>query len=181
MKIILTSIGTRGDVEPFLAIGEMLQKRGHSVLCLFPEQFRDLADDANLAFASLGSRFIEMLESTEGKAALGGGGKGVRKMLSLIRLARNYGDVNRELIDKQFNIIEAENPDRVVHNGKAIYAMIWGLKNSGRTILLSPIPYVMHYVKGHSHLAFNRNYGSFLNKLTYAMATFGLVKRCKKQ
>jgi UDP:flavonoid glycosyltransferase YjiC (YdhE family) len=70
MKIILTSIGTRGDVEPFLAIGEMLQKRGHSVLCLFPEQFRDLADDANLAFASLGSRFIEMLESTEGKAAL---------------------------------------------------------------------------------------------------------------
>lgn len=31
MKIILTSIGTRGDIEPFLAIGKILKEKGHQV------------------------------------------------------------------------------------------------------------------------------------------------------
>ena len=33
MKIILTSIGTGGDIEPFLAIGKMLEEKGHQVIC----------------------------------------------------------------------------------------------------------------------------------------------------
>jgi len=32
MKIILISIGTRGDMEPFLSIGEILKEKGHNVL-----------------------------------------------------------------------------------------------------------------------------------------------------
>jgi len=40
MKIILISIGTRGDMEPFLAIGDILIEKGHKVICAFPEQFR---------------------------------------------------------------------------------------------------------------------------------------------
>lgn len=44
MKIILISIGTRGDMEPFLSIGEILKEKGHQVICAFPEQFRDLAE-----------------------------------------------------------------------------------------------------------------------------------------
>jgi hypothetical protein len=33
MKIVLLSIGTRGDKEPFLAIGELLNEKGHRVIC----------------------------------------------------------------------------------------------------------------------------------------------------
>ena len=58
MKIILMSVGTRGDMEPFLAIGELLEKKGHQVICAFPEQFRNLAINSNLEFASLGNKFI---------------------------------------------------------------------------------------------------------------------------
>ena len=71
MKIILTSVGTRGDMEPFLALGEILKEKGHHVICAFPEQFRSLAEDANLEFASLGEKFIELLNSAMGKAAMG--------------------------------------------------------------------------------------------------------------
>ncbi|MEL7223125.1 MAG: glycosyltransferase, partial [Bacteroidota bacterium] len=70
MKIILTSIGTRGDMEPFLAIGEILKEKGHDVTCLFPEQFRSLAIDSGFEFESLGSKFIEMLDSPAGRIAM---------------------------------------------------------------------------------------------------------------
>jgi sterol 3beta-glucosyltransferase len=174
MKIILISIGTRGDMEPFIAIGEILKEKGHQVICAFPEQFRNLAEDSNMEFASLGSKYIELLDSDDGKAALGGSGSGLRKMIACIKLAGKSTEINKELINTQFEFVESEKPDRIVYNGKVIYPIIWGLNNSGKTILISPVPY-MHYVKNHTHLAFNNNYGPFLNNLTYSLANFGLV------
>jgi len=174
MKIILISIGTRGDMEPFLSIGEILKEKGHRVICAFPEQFRNLAEDSNMEFASLGSKYIEMLDSDIGKAAMGGNASGLKKFLAYVRLAKNQTEANKELTDKQYKIIASENPDRIVYNGKAVYPIIWGLNNRGKTILISPLPY-MHYVKGHTHIVFNSNFGTFLNKLSFSLADFGII------
>ena len=35
MKVLLASIGTRGDIEPFLALGEKLRYAGHDIMYLF--------------------------------------------------------------------------------------------------------------------------------------------------
>lgn len=174
MKILLMSVGTRGDMEPFLSIGEMLHEKGHRPICAFPEQFRNLAEDAGLEFASLGSKFIELLESDDGRAVMGGGGSGLKKFVATVRLASKQTDANKELVFRQRDVVEREMPDRIVYNGKAIYPIIWGLKNPGKTIFLSPLPY-MHYVEGHTHVAFNSNFGTFLNKLTFSLAHFGMV------
>ncbi len=174
MKILLASIGTRGDMEPFLAIGEILLARGHDVVCLFPEQFRKSAEDSGFRFASLGTEFLDMLESEDGKAALGGSGSGFAKFLAYLRLATKYSKMNKALIRRQREIIESEVPDRIVSNGKALYSLIWAVDHPGQTINISPVPY-LHYVRGRSHLAFYRNFGPFLNKLTFKIANFGLI------
>ncbi len=174
MKIILVSVGTRGDMEPFLAIGELLKEKGEEVVCAFPEQFRELAESSGLQFASLGLKFMELLESEIGKAAMGGSGSRAKKILAYFKLAVNQKESSIELLNKQYELIEREKPDRIVYNGKAVYPIIWGLKNRGKNILISPFPY-MHFVKDHAHIAFNSNYGAFLNKFTYALANFGLI------
>ena len=175
MKIIVFSIGTRGDMEPFLALGNLLSNQGHDVICAFPEQFRPLAEKSHLKFASLGSKFLEMLDSEEGKIAMGGSNSGFRKLLAYVRLSRNQTEIQKELILKQRDRIEHENPDRILHNGKAIYPVIWGIQNHKKPILVSPVPYI-HYVKDHAHIAFNCNLGPVINKLTYAITNFGLIK-----
>jgi len=174
MKIILISIGTLGDIEPFISIGEILKEKGHQVICLFPEQFRDLAENSNLEFASLGSKFMEILDSPVGRAAMGGSSSGFKKFMAIVKLARISTETNKELTFKQFDIIESEDPDRIVYNGKAVYPILWGLNHRGKNIFISPVPYI-HYVEGHSHVAFNSNYGPILNKLTYSLAGFGLI------
>lgn len=175
MKIILTSVGTRGDMEPFLAIGEILQEKGHEVICLFPEQFRSLAIDSGFEFESLGSEFIEMLDSPAGRTAMGGGRFGWKKLKAYIKLISMQKDINKNMIRQQEAVIERLKPDRVIHNGKVMYPVIWGLENKGKNILISPVPY-LHYVKDHAHIAFNKNFGPFINKLTYRLANFGLIK-----
>ena len=174
MKIILTSIGTRGDMEPFLAIGEILKENGHTIICLFPEQFRILVEDSGFQFESLGSEFIKMLDSPAGRIAMGGGKFGFNKMKAYIKLISIQQEVNKAMILKQEAVIEREQPDRIVHNGKVMYPIVWGLDNNKR-VLVSPVPYI-HYVKDHAHVAFNKNFGTFINKLTYQLANFGLIK-----
>ncbi len=174
MKILLISIGTRGDMEPFLAIGELLKEKGHKVICAFPEQFRQLAEESRLEFHSLGLKFIEMLDSEDGKAALGGSSSGLKKWRANIRLARKQTPITRELVFRQDEIINGEDPDRIVYNGKAINPMIWEFENPGKSILISPVPYV-HFVKDHTHVAFNSNFGTFLNKLTFTLVNIGMI------
>jgi len=127
-----------------------------------------------MEFASLGTNFIEMLDSDVGKAALGGSGSGLKKMLAYIRLAKNQTEINKELVNKQYELIESEVPDKIVYNGKAVYPIIWGLNNRGKNILVCPLPYI-HYVRDNTHVLFNSNFGPFLNKLTYSLANFGMI------
>jgi UDP:flavonoid glycosyltransferase YjiC (YdhE family) len=159
-------------MEPFLTIGELLKEKGHQVICAFPEQFRPLAEDANLEFASLGSGYINLLESDLGKAAMGEGGSGLKKFTANIKLASHQTEINKELARKQYEILEREEPDRVVYNSQATYPVLWGMEKKGEAILISALPY-MHYVKGNTHIVFNSDFGPLLNKLTYSLADFG--------
>jgi sterol 3beta-glucosyltransferase len=175
MRILVTSIGTRGDMEPFLAIGEILKAKGHEVICQFPEQFRKLAEQSGFGFRTLGPEFMEMLESDTGKFAMGGGGAWWKKMLAFIKLAKLQKENNKLMIQRQRDAVDELKPDRIVHNGKVMYPVIWEVNNKGKTIFISPVPF-LHYVKGHTHVAFHSNYGTFLNKLTFKLADWGLLK-----
>lgn len=177
MKIILTAIGTRGDIEPFLATGEILNENGHHVICAFSEQFRKLTEDKGLEFASIGRKYYDLFESSTGKIAMGGG-KGLRKTYAYLILAIKQKQPNKEKEIKLYELIKKERPDRVIYNSKTIYPLIWEYKNTGKTVFLSPFPY-LHYVKGHSLLVFRKNYCEFVNRLTFKLYDFGVALTAK--
>ena len=174
MKILLASIGTRGDVEPLLAIGERLMAKGHEVVYTFPEQFEAIIDQG-AKFYGLTPRFIELVESDEGRAVMGKANI-LAKLKAIIHMYKEGLKINKVLMKQQFEIVEKEKPDLIVHNVKCNYPLIWSLKYDKPTVLVSAVPYFMHFVKGHAHIGFNKNFGTFFNKLTYKLANFGLTK-----
>ena len=145
MKILLIAIGTRGDMEPFLAIAELLKHRGEDVCCLFPEQFRHLAEESGFDFETLDSKFMDLLNTKEGKAAMGGSSNFFVKALAMIKLAIKFKGVNKELVRRQQAVIDQVQPDRIVYHSKAVYPVIWSKSNPGKAIMVSPVPY-LHYV-----------------------------------
>ena len=48
MKFALATVGSRGDVEPFAAVGRELQRRGHEVHVAVPPNYLDLVESAGL-------------------------------------------------------------------------------------------------------------------------------------
>ena len=178
MKILLIAIGTRGDIEPFLAIAEILDKKGHEVICCFPEQFRSITQDSNFRFEGLTPEYLKMLESEEGKIAMGGKANLFKKIKSYFFLYKQSAIVNKVICKQQHELILTEKPDKIIYHIKSIYPLIHETQKPGKTVLISPIPYMVHPVKEHAHIGF-RNMGPFINKLTYKLANKGLLKNVK--
>ena len=57
MRIVLAPVGTRGDVEPMLALADALRARGHDCVLAAPQSFAPSAARASLPFVSLGEAF----------------------------------------------------------------------------------------------------------------------------
>lgn len=175
MKILLIAVGTRGDIEPFLAIAELLDRNEQSVICCFPEQFRGITKDSGFEFVGLTPKYLKMLESKEGIIAMGGKANLFQKIRAYYVLYKKATIVNKIMCKEQRELIEAEQPDRIIHHIKAIFPLIHEALNPNKTILVSPIPYIVHPVRGHAHIGF-KNMGGYLNKLTYKLANWGLLK-----
>jgi rhamnosyltransferase subunit B len=55
MKIVITALGSGGDVFPFIALGHVLQQRGHTVALLANPHFADAVARAGLSLVALGT------------------------------------------------------------------------------------------------------------------------------
>lgn len=180
MKYLLLAIGTRGDVEPFLAIGEKLLKKGHQVIASFPIQYASLAQESKLEFIGLDKAFLEMVDGPIGKRVLGGEGSILERLKSFYQLWKLSINVNRKLFKQQHDIIETTQPDFIIHSLKASVPLAWGQENKGKSILLSPIPCVVHPIQGKSSIGFRgKDYGPFLNKLSYQLLAYASIKNLR--
>jgi len=55
LHIILTPVGSAGDVHPYIGIGSALRERGHDVTLIAAAPFRERVEKAGLQFRALGS------------------------------------------------------------------------------------------------------------------------------
>lgn len=72
MKVAMLTIGSCGDVQPFVALGIGLREAGHEVTVATGGAFEAFVVEHGLRFAALDVGLLERLQSPEGKAALSG-------------------------------------------------------------------------------------------------------------
>lgn len=71
MDISIISAGSRGDVQPYVALAVGLQKAGHKVRFLAPSDYRSLANSHHLAFVDLGGNMQSVAHGLEGQLEQG--------------------------------------------------------------------------------------------------------------
>ncbi len=98
MRIALLTIGTRGDVQPFVALAQGLQRAGFEVTLGAPPDFAVLAQTYGVPFQSIGAGIQALLQDSQVKSAIHSG-----SILRFIR-SRNdrrahiYAQLNREIL-----------------------------------------------------------------------------------
>ncbi len=71
--ITVVASGSRGDVQPYLALAQGLQRAGYTVRLVSSDDFATLAAEAGLEFGSLGFGAEERLQSDEWRRRIEGG------------------------------------------------------------------------------------------------------------
>ncbi|KAG8954760.1 hypothetical protein FRC04_011193 [Tulasnella sp. 424] len=61
MSIVIMIVGSRGDVQPYIALGNRLKEHGHRVRIATHETFRKMVRDAGLEFQSIGGDPAELM------------------------------------------------------------------------------------------------------------------------
>lgn len=72
MKIKIMTVGTRGDVQPFVALGKGLAQRGYHVSICTGENFKELVEKHGLHFSPIRVDFHDLIQSEQGQEMLGG-------------------------------------------------------------------------------------------------------------
>jgi sterol 3beta-glucosyltransferase len=85
MHITIIAAGTRGDVQPHIALAKGLDRAGHAVRVATHREFATLVSDHGLEFFALSSSPNQIMQGEEMRAAMGGS----RNPITLIRAIRN--------------------------------------------------------------------------------------------
>jgi len=161
MKAILFSIGTRGDIEPFVAIAQLLQERGCGVICVFPEQYRDTVEISGLSFKGFSRGILDLMESKEAKMFFGKQGSLFKRMRILPGMVTRSFKLAKDSLSLQHQIQKEEKPDLILYHPKCNYSVLWGMSTTCKTILVNPTVDPLTDM--------GNNYGKFLNKLKFRM------------
>ncbi|WP_433709855.1 glycosyltransferase [Nocardia sp. CA-084685] len=99
MKIAIPLTGTRGDIQPVVALGLELRRRGHDVLLGAPPNLVEFATATGLAAVACGPDVQRLYSSDAGQRALAAGNT-LRLMQLVARQMADYAQqMNREVID----------------------------------------------------------------------------------
>lgn len=91
MRVAVLAIGSRGDVQPYVALGLGLRAAGHDVRLATHEGFRGLVEGSGLAFAPIGGDPQALVASEAGVAWLESGRNPVAFVRRLAPFAREVG------------------------------------------------------------------------------------------
>ena len=158
MKICLVTLGTRGDVQPYLALGLALQARGHRVVLAAPENFADWVLSKGLAFQAMGLDMEAFLQSPEIRKVLAG------NWFALGRIWRQtVGPMMSEMLDATWKA--GQDADVIIYHPKAIGAPDVAEATGAALVFAPPIPILPSSKR--PFFLFPWNLGGWFNRLSY--------------
>lgn len=132
-NILLITIGSRGDIQPFIALGKGLQAAGHTVALQTAESYRPMVEAHGIAYQYMNNGFMALTESKAGQAATEGGGKGFALIKQVMPLLRS-------MLDDEWAAVQAFQPDVIVYHPKSLGGYHFAEKLGIPAFLSVPLP-----------------------------------------
>ncbi len=169
MKIIFLCLGTRGDVQPYVAAGIMAKAYGHEVTICTGSSFQKLVLDHGLKFEACSLDLMAILLTAEGKQIFN---EGMKHPVKALKYAKEV--INPLYVEAMQEFYTAcKQQDVIVFHPKAFGAVDIAERFNIPCISMPLVP-MIYPIKAFPNLAISkRNLGGFLNRLTYQLANLG--------
>ena len=136
MRVAIHTLGTRGDVQPYLALALGLKQVGHEVQIAAPSQFESFVSTHGVPFAHLPAEFLALMETPEAKAAMAGSAG----FTAGFRMIKRFKPIGRKQLTAEWRAAQQFRPELIIYHPKAIAAPHIAERLSCPAVLASPLP-----------------------------------------
>lgn len=166
MRISILTLGTRGDVQPFVALAQKALEKGHQAVICTGKTFRPFIEAAGIEFKEAASDLMAMLETEEGQMVF-------KHALQHPFRTKKYLDevvnpVFRQTLDQFYEA--AQGADVILYHPKAFGAPDIAEALAIPCISIPPVP-ITFPIDEFPNLAISptKNLGKRLNLWTYSV------------
>ncbi len=171
MKIFINTFGSRGDVQPYLILGNALKEKGHRVMICTGSRFEAQIKEDGLEYGYITDEAFALLDADKTILEDTLGILGVAKTtLRLIKIAK---PINRKMIQNAWDAAKTFEPDLVIYHPKALGAVSIAEKFSVPAVLVSLIPMMAPTTEVPVIGMPKLKLGGWYNKLTYKLVVMG--------
>jgi sterol 3beta-glucosyltransferase len=166
MRICFLTLGTRGDVQPYLALARELVRRGHSAIISTGESFRQFIEAHGVEYARVELDLMAMLKTPEGSAVFHGG---IRHFRRAMKYTKNvFNPAFRKSLDDFWRC--AQGADVIVYHPKVTAAVDMAQALDIPAVNMPPVPTAYPVSEfPNPAVAPAGDFGALLNRLSYAL------------
>lgn len=170
MKIIMLCLGTRGDVQPYVAIGQTALKMGHEVTICTGKSFQTLVEENHLHFIECSLDLMAILQTKEGKMIFEEGMKHPVQAMKYVKETLN--PLFRKAMSQYY--VACQNQDIIIYHPKALGAVDIAEKLQLPCVSMPMVP-MIYPISSFPNLAFTtQSMGPLINRLTYQISNLGV-------
>lgn len=167
MKTLLITIGSRGDIEPFIALGKGLARNGHDVHVCTALRFKEVVESHGLGFKPLSNDIFELADGGV-MEQMGSLFSAVKTIYRLNKIAK---PINKQLIVDTIQAGLDIEPNLMVFHPKALGAVSIAEKLQIPAVMATLQP--MYVATGDFPPAGLPDWGHWWNRMSYKLIDLG--------
>lgn len=184
MRVLLLTYGTRGDVEPFVALGQGLRARGHEVMLVTSKRFEDFVKSHDLAFSGMSDTMLAVLDTAEGKNLVENTQTILDSLRHSLRMWRRIGPMLAEQLDDSWRAARDFEPEFVVYHPKGFAGPLVADRFECPALLALLMPMLVATGErphlGFPALPLGSTYNRFTHRLVLKLATASMKGPLRK-
>jgi sterol 3beta-glucosyltransferase len=173
MNVFIVTIGSRGDVQPFVALGKGLKAAGHKVTLCTSSSFEPFVSSHGLDYGYMTDELLKLMGSDAGRNAMENTNGILGSIKTMIKLMKEAKPINRQMLKDSWEAAQAVEPDIVLFHPKALGGVHIAEKLGVPVMMAIPLPMILPTVEFPTIGFPNWNIGGWYNKLTYAFVRMG--------
>lgn len=111
MRALIFTFGTRGDVDPYVALASRLQREGHAVTLSAPGVYREDLERRGIRFEPMGDAMHDEMRALMADS---------RGPVEAATLARRMSQAMRRSLSEQWTVAQKVDPTVIVSHPKAL-------------------------------------------------------------
>lgn len=178
-RIMISTFGTRGDIQPFIALGKGLKTAGYEVAICTPEGFKPFVEEHGLYYLCMDNELLRLTQAVLDD--LGGIGE-------MMNIPSKMKSALRRSMDDEWNAARAFQPDLIIYHPKCFGSFHVAEKLQIPAIMSLPLPFYTPTREFPVPFLSNIQLGPWFNRFSYRLMLLlpnlmygGMVNDFRKQ